>query len=52
MTPPRFRIILYIKYSRVKLLNPTIAFWIVARPKKLRELIEPRVRVVLGWVTP
>lgn len=36
---PRFGIILYVRYNnRIKPLNPTIAFWAVIRPKRLKKL--------------
>ncbi len=38
VAPLGFKIVLYMRYNRAKPLNPAIAFWVVARPKRLRGL--------------
>lgn len=37
-TPLQFKIVLYMRYNRTKLLNLVIIFWMVIRRKKLKGL--------------
>lgn len=39
-----------LKYDRTKPLNQTIVFWAVAWPMRLKELNEPKAKVVLEWM--